>query len=83
MACPNIPIFEALHFTMCYLFHHLYLPIMYTSKKMKHTAAALHTHWSHGFAEYLSSDFGDGLTTFANADFAHDVHSHQSASSHF
>jgi hypothetical protein len=28
MACPNLPIFEALHLTMCYLYHHPHLPIM-------------------------------------------------------
>jgi hypothetical protein len=33
MSCPNLPIFEALHLTMCYLFHHPHLPIMYSSNK--------------------------------------------------
>jgi hypothetical protein len=46
---------------------------MYSSKNMKTTAAALHTHWCRGFAEYLGSDFGDGLMTFADADFARDL----------
>ncbi len=83
MACPNLPIFEALHMTMCYLYHHPHLPIMYSSKKMKSTAAALQTHWKHGFAEFLSSDFGDGLASFADADFARDLRSRRSVSSHF
>jgi hypothetical protein len=83
MACHNLPIFEALHLTMCYLFHHPHLPIMHSSKKMKSTATALQTHWKHGFAEYLSSDFGDGLTSFADADFARDLRSRRSVSSHF
>jgi len=76
LACLNLPIFDALHMTICYLFHH-------SSKKMKSTAAALHTHWSCGFAEYLSSDFDDGLTSFADADFATDLCSRHSFSSHF
>jgi len=50
---------------------------------MKQSSATLQTHWKHGFAEYISSDFGDGLTTFADADFAHDLRSRRSASSHF
>jgi hypothetical protein len=79
MACPNLPIFEALHLTMCYLYHHPHLPIMYPSKPMKQSSATLQTHWKHGFAEYISSDFGDGLTTFADADFAHDLRSRRSA----
>jgi hypothetical protein len=83
MACPNLPIFEALHLTMCYLFHHPHLPIMYPSKPMKTSSAALQTHWKHGFAEYLSSDFGDGLVSFADADFARDLRSRRSVSSHF
>jgi hypothetical protein len=29
MACPNLPSFEALHLTLCSLFHHPHLPIMY------------------------------------------------------
>jgi hypothetical protein len=31
-ACLNEPIFEALHLTMCYLYYHPHLPIMYPSK---------------------------------------------------
>jgi hypothetical protein len=50
---------------------------------MKSAAAAFQTHWKHGFAEYLSSNFGDKLTFFADADFAHDLHSRWSISSHF
>jgi hypothetical protein len=76
-------IFEALHLMMCYLFHHPHLPIMYSSKKIKSTAAALQTHWQRGFAEYLSSDFGDGLASFADADFARDLCSRRSISAHF
>jgi hypothetical protein len=32
MATPNAPIFDALHQTFCYLYHHPHLPIMYPSK---------------------------------------------------
>jgi hypothetical protein len=48
-------------------------------KPMKHSSAALQTHWSHGFAKYLSSDFGDGLVSFADTDFARDIRSCRSA----
>jgi hypothetical protein len=70
MACPNLPIFEALHLTLCYLFHHPHLPIMYPFHPYKTTVKTLQTHWLTGFAEYLPGDFGDGLATFADADFA-------------
>jgi hypothetical protein len=70
MACPNKPIFEALHTTMCYLYHHPHLPIMYPSKNYKLSGKLLQTHWHTGFAEYLPGDYGDGLATFADADFA-------------
>jgi hypothetical protein len=83
MACPNLPIFEALHLTMCYLFHHPHIPIMYSSKPMKCSGAALQMHWTRGFAEYLPGDFGDGLATFADADHARCLRSRRSVSSHF
>lgn len=35
MACPNLPIFDALHRTMCYLYHHKHIPIMYPRKPLK------------------------------------------------
>ncbi len=82
MACPNLTIFEALHLTMCYLYHHPHLPITYPSKPMKHSSGAFQAHWKHGFAQYISSDFGDGLTTFADANFTRDLHSRRSVSSH-
>jgi hypothetical protein len=83
MACPNIIIFEALHLTMCYLYHHPHLPIMYPSKPMKLGGDALKTSWSKGCAEYLSADFGDELVTFADADHARCLRTRCSVSSHF
>jgi hypothetical protein len=41
MACPNKPIFEALHHTMCCLYHHQHLPIMYPAKPTTPTGDAL------------------------------------------
>jgi hypothetical protein len=70
MATPNLPIFNALHNTMCYLYHHPHLPIMYPSKQMKQNGAALQTFWDAGKAEYLSPEFGDELSTFTDADHA-------------
>jgi hypothetical protein len=70
MACPNKPIFDALHHTMCYLYHHPHLPIMYPSKPTTPTGDALQIFWSKGHAECLSSDYGDALTTFTDADHA-------------
>ena len=83
MACPNIVIFEALHLTMCYLFHHPHLPIMYSSKPMSGSGDSLQTFWSKGDAEYLTPDFGDGLATFTDADHARDLRTRRSVSSYF
>jgi hypothetical protein len=70
MATPNQVIFDVLHLTICYLFHHPQLPIMYSSKPYKSGGKPLQTHWKNGFAEYLPGDYGDGLATFADVDFA-------------
>ena len=67
--CPNLPIFEALHLTMCYLYYHPHLPIMYSSKQFS-SNTSIQTHWKTGFAEYLPGDYGDELATFADADLA-------------
>jgi len=83
MACPNQPIFDALNLTMCYLFHHPHLPIMYPSKPYKSSGKSLQTHWHTGFAEYLPGDYGDGLVTFADADFACCLRTRRSVSAHF
>ncbi len=83
MACPNLVIFEALHLTMCYLYHHPHLPIMYSSHHFNTSGASLQTFWGKGHAEYLSADFGDGLSTFTDADHARDLHSRQSVSCYF
>jgi hypothetical protein len=79
IACPNLPIFEALHLTMCYLFHHPHLPIMYSSKRK----STLQTHWTRGFADFLPGDYGDGLATFTDADHARCLRSRHLVSSHF
>jgi hypothetical protein len=63
MACPNIPIFYAFHRTMCYLYHHKHLPIMYLRKPLKKGGNILHTFWNNRQAEYLSADFGDDFAT--------------------
>jgi hypothetical protein len=83
MSCPNEPIFQALHLTMCYLYHHPHLPIMYPSKTYKSSGKSLQTHWRTGFAEYLPGDYGDGLATFADADFARCLRTRRSVSAHF
>jgi hypothetical protein len=83
MACPNQPIFDALHLTMCYLYYHPHLPIMYPSKLYKSGSKSLQTHWKTGFAEYLPGDYGDGLATFADADFARCLRTRRSVSAHF
>ncbi len=83
MACPNLPIFEALHLTLCYLYHHPHLPIMYPSRPYKTSSKTLQTHWTTGFAEYLPGDYGDGLATFADADFARCLRSRRSVSASF
>jgi hypothetical protein len=83
MACPNLPIFEALHLTMCYLYHHPHLPIMYLNKPYKLSNSSLQTRWRTGFAEFLPGDYGDGLATFADADFARCLRTRRSVSAHF
>jgi hypothetical protein len=82
MACPNDPIFSALHKTFCYLFHHKHVPIMYPRKPLKQGGQLLHTFWKNGQAEYLSADFGDELATFADADYARCLRSRRSVSSY-
>jgi hypothetical protein len=62
--------FEALHHTMCYLYHHQHLPIIYPAKPTTPTGDGLQAFWSKGHAEYLSSDCGDDLAIFADADHA-------------
>ncbi len=73
---PNAPIFDALHQTMCYLYHHPHLPIMYFSKQLRPGSDALQTFWDTGKAEYLSPEFGDELSTFIDADHAHCLCTH-------
>jgi hypothetical protein len=82
MSCPNLPIFEALHLTMCYLYYHPHLPIMYSSKQFSSTTS-IQTHWKTGFAEYLPGDYGDELATFADADFARCLRTRRSVSANF
>jgi hypothetical protein len=83
MAAPNAPIFEALHQTLCYLYHHPHLPIMYPSKPMKHGGDCLSTFWGKGQGEYLSSEFGDELATFSDADHARCLRTRRSTSAYF
>jgi hypothetical protein len=83
MTTPNAPIFDALHQTMCYLYHHPHLPIMYPSKTLKHGGDAIQTFWDHGKAEYLSPEFGDELSSFTDADHARCIHTHCSTSVYF
>jgi hypothetical protein len=83
MSCPNLLIFHALHHTMCYLYHHPHLPIMYPSKPSKSSDSALSTFWAKGHAEYLTSDYGDGLVTFIDADHARCLRSCRSVSVYF
>jgi hypothetical protein len=85
MACPNKPIFEAVHHTLCYLYHLPHLTIMYSSKPTTPTGNVLQTFWSNGHAEYLKSDCGHELATFTttNADHAHCLHTHRSSSAYF
>lgn len=42
MSSPNQPIFIALHHTMCYLYHHPHIPIMYPLKPSKSNGSALY-----------------------------------------
>jgi len=83
MSCPNEPNFQALHLTMCYLYHHPHLPIMYPSKNYKSGGNSLQMHWKMGFSEYLPGDCGDGLATFADADFARCLRTRRFVSAHF
>jgi hypothetical protein len=56
---------------------------MYPSKIYKSGGKSLQTNWKTGFAEYLPGDYGDGLATFADADFARCLQTHHSVSAHF
>jgi hypothetical protein len=56
---------------------------MYSSKPLIFTSASLHTDWHMGYVEYLRGDYGDGLATFTDADFALCLWSRRSVSAHF
>jgi hypothetical protein len=81
MACPNTPIFDALHHCLCYLYHHPHLPIMYPSTPRP--TQQIQTFWSKGQAEYLSPDFGDELATFTDADHARCLRTRRSVSVYY
>jgi hypothetical protein len=83
MACPNCPIFDALHHCLCFLFHHSHLPIMYPANIVKQSHPNLQTFWSKGHAEYLSPDLGDKLVNFTDADHACCLRTHRSVSIYF
>jgi hypothetical protein len=53
------------------------------SKLAKQSPLYLQTHWQTGFAEYLPGDYGDGLASFADADFARCLRSRRSVSENF
>jgi hypothetical protein len=83
MATPNLPIFDALHLTMCYLCHHPHLPIMFPSKQLKQNGTVMQSFWDTGKAEYLSPELGDELSTFTDADHARCLHTRHSTSVFF
>jgi hypothetical protein len=83
MVTPNAPIFDALHQTLCYLYHHPHLPIMYPAKPTKQGGSALQTFWDTGKAEYLSPEFGDELSTFTDADHTQCLRTRYSVSIYF
>jgi hypothetical protein len=83
MSCPNLLICTALHHTMCYLYHHPHIPIIYPSKPSNAGGNALSTFWDKSHAKYLTSNYGDGLVTFTDADHAHCLHSCPSISIYF
>jgi len=83
MACPNAPIFEALHHCLCYLYHHPHLPILYPANIVKSNNTSLQTFWSKGHAEYLPPDLGDELTTFTDADHARCLRTRRSVSVYY
>ena len=73
MSCHNAPIFSALLHAMQYLFHHSRMSSMYPSKELKKGDDNIITYWTKGQAEYLPSEFGDGLVNFADAGHARDL----------
>jgi hypothetical protein len=83
MACPNEPIFSALHHCLCYLYHHPHLPIMYPTKAPSTPGGSINTFWSKGQAEYLSPEFGDTLAAFTDADHARCLRTRRSVSVYF
>jgi hypothetical protein len=83
MSCPNLQSFHALHHTMCYLFLPSPSPYYVPSKPTKSGGTALSTSWAKGHAEYLTSDYGDGLVTLSDADHARCLRSRCSVSVYF
>jgi hypothetical protein len=56
---------------------------MYPAKPTSFTGDDLQIFWSKGHAEYLSSDCGDKLTTFTDADHARCLRTRRSVSAYF
>jgi hypothetical protein len=56
---------------------------MCPSKQYKSSGKSLQTHWKTGFVEYLPGDYGEGLATYADANFAHCLYTCNSVSAHF
>eukprot|EP00957_Ditylum_brightwellii_P007773 588275-Ditylum_brightwellii.AAC.2 len=51
MSAPNNPIFDVLHQTMAFLYHHPHQPLLYPRKRL--TQAKMAGHFGSGNAEYL------------------------------
>jgi hypothetical protein len=68
---------------MCYLYYHPHLPIMYPAKPPESDGNALSTLWAKDHAVYLTSEYGDCVVTFTDADHARCPRSRHSVSMYF
>eukprot|EP00957_Ditylum_brightwellii_P059752 4536106-Ditylum_brightwellii.AAC.1 len=67
MSAPNKPIFDVLHLTMAFLYHHPHCPIMYLSKQLEKIHMA--RHFGAGKTKYLKA-YKSFLVGAADSDLA-------------
>ena len=77
---PSMPCFQVLHQTLCYLYHHPHVPLMYPRDLGNKSADCFHTHVKAGRAELREPDSFKGLVQSSDADLARDLNGRRSTS---
>ena len=80
LSAPTMPCFQVLHQTMCYLYHHPHVPIMYPRDVGQKSLDSFNTHIKSGRAELRDPDNFKGLIQSSDADLARDLVDRRSTS---